>query len=93
MNDFVSEFTDSKLYGEFAESSDCPDDGSFCKMIKKTGLITSTHQIGGGKAMHPTMPVDLPHHMHVQQGPWGGRALFRNLEFIGFKRETAVGKE
>lgn len=93
MNEFVSEFTDSKLYGEFAESRDCPDDESFCKMIKKSGLITSTHQIGPGKLLHPTMPVDLPHHMHVQQGPWGAKAIFRNLEFIGFKRETKVGKE
>lgn len=82
---------DSKMYGE-TESPDCPDvnDKNFCKKIRKSGILAGVHSIGMTLDMHPTMPVLLPNWggHEITQGPWGGQAEFRNIEFHNFKAKS-----
>jgi len=45
-NEFWSEIANSKVYGEFLESKDCPEDGSFCKRLAKMGVMAALSEIG-----------------------------------------------
>lgn len=39
MRDFGVEYNDMVLYGDFADSLDCPEDKSFCTKFEKAGLF------------------------------------------------------
>lgn len=91
----IGEFTDSKFYGE-TESEDCPQKtniGTFCYKGRKGGLLAGVHVVGTSAIMHSPKPVMLPHwNSHtIAQGAWGGKNIFRNLEFHNFSAKTREG--
>ena len=69
-NDIYIELSDNKVYGE-SEISDCPDDGSFCKMIEKFGLMMMGPTFKG-KALHIDGMATLPAHKIKSLSSWGG---------------------
>lgn len=88
-NDIYIELSDNKVYGE-SEISDCPDDGSFCKMIEKFGLMMMGPTFKG-KALHIDGMATLPAHKIKSLSSWGGvQKMYRN-EFIGFDSKTRQG--
>jgi len=91
----VSVFSDSKFYGETV-SPDCPEstgEGTFCTALQKGGLLAGISMVGHEMELHPTMPMNLPHWAghFVQQGAWGSKFLFKNLEFHNFRAKTSQG--
>lgn len=43
--------------------------------------------------MHPIKKVKLPNGYGMpHEGAWAGRARLRNVEFIGFKAKTTLGR-
>ena len=68
--DIKIELNDNKVYGE-SEISDCPEDGSFCKMFNKFGLMMSGPTFGV-KELHTNMEVPLPTHKIKSLAQWGG---------------------
>jgi hypothetical protein len=80
---------DNKIYGE-TEATDCPEDGSYCKVFDKSGFLLSGVS-EKGKALMPQSTSALPMYKIKSIGSWGGvQRNYRN-EFIGFKRTTAQG--
>lgn len=90
-NEFWTEFKDSKVYGEYEPSLDCPPDKSFCQKLNKMGLIGSVIENGKDIELHPTKAFKLPNWGMPHEGAWNGRAKVMNVEFIGFKATTNQG--
>jgi len=44
--EFGSEINNCKIFGDFADSLDCPPDKSFCSGYSKCGLFTSQNNMG-----------------------------------------------
>lgn len=45
--EFGSEINNSKIYGDFADSLDCPPDKSFCSGYEKQGIFSQGNNNGG----------------------------------------------
>jgi hypothetical protein len=91
-NGLEAEITDSTIYGDFPESSDCPEDKSFCKKLDKIGVIQSNANNDGALPVHleaPCLPVQLPVWLSATTSAWSFRAIYRRLKFIGFPATTA----
>jgi hypothetical protein len=37
--EYITRMYDNKIYGEFADMTDCPTDGSYCIPLKKSGMM------------------------------------------------------
>jgi hypothetical protein len=61
---------DNKIYGE-TEATDCPEDGSYCKVIEKSGFLMSGAS-ESGKDLMPQMSSALPMYKIKSMGSWGG---------------------
>lgn len=78
---------DNKIYGE-TEVTDCPEDGSYCKVFDKSGFLMSGAS-EHGKSLMPQMSSALPMYKIKSIGSWGGvQRNYRN-EFYNFKKTTA----
>lgn len=60
LKDFGTEVSDSIFYGDFADSSDCPPDGSFCYKLSKGGIYVGSSGVGTGIILHPGDTIPLP---------------------------------
>ena len=60
LNNLGSEVSNSIFYGDFADSLDCPPDGSFCNKLSKGGIYVGSSGIGKGLTLHPADTVPLP---------------------------------
>jgi hypothetical protein len=61
---------DNKIYGE-TEATDCPEDGSYCKVVEKSGFLMSGVS-ESGKSLMPQMSSALPMYKIKAMGSWGG---------------------
>jgi hypothetical protein len=87
--DLLLEFNDIKIYGE-SDSPDCPNNGGFCQLYHKSGMI-SPSTTWNGKDMHITMASPLPPHKIKSISAWGGKAVFNRLQFINWNSTTKNG--
>jgi len=87
--DLLIEFNDIKIYGE-SDSPDCPNNGGFCQLYHKSGMI-SPSATWSGKMLHLTMASQLPPHKIKSIAAWGGKAVFNRLQFINWNSTTKNG--
>jgi len=85
------EFNSIKIYGE-GPSPDCPQDGGFCHKYDKYG-IASAAATYNGKDMHIDSASPLPPHKIKSIASWGGKVVYKNMEFRDFKSVTKEGKK
>jgi len=87
--EFGSEINNSKIYGDFADSLDCPPDKSICTGYSKCGIFTSQNNANGPEKLHAEMMKHLPTWKSASgSGGWKARALFKNNLFKGFLKDT-----
>lgn len=79
--------SDNKIYGE-TEATDCPEDGSYCKVFEKFGFIVAGMAVKG-KSLMPESSSPLPMYKIKSMAPWGGMQRNYRNEFINFKDTTA----
>jgi len=83
-----AELKDSKIYGEFPDSDDCPPDGGFCSKFTKLGIQTTIAEVGHDINMHPMTSSGVPLWGMAHEGTWTGRAMINNVHLEGFPAVT-----
>lgn len=78
---------DNYIYGE-SEVTDCPEDGSYCKVFKKSGFLMSGMS-EGGKPLMASMTSTLPMYKILNTGSWGGMQRNYRNKFFNFVSQTA----
>ena len=87
--EFGSEINNCKIFGDFADSLDCPPDKSFCSGYSKCGIFTSQNNANSPENLHAEMMKHLPTWKAASgSGGWKARALFKNNHFKGFLSAT-----
>jgi len=87
--DLIVESNDMKIYGE-SESPDCPNNGGFCHLYHKSGMI-SPMGLWSGKDLHIASKSPLPPHNTMSISAWGTKCIFNRLEFINWNSTTKNG--